>query len=296
MSRAREIVTALRGRMYRSGGLCFCPAHANTKTPALSVMDGREGRLLLHCYAGCAFSDIMDALRGLGLVEGQGSYSPPSQAELAANREAERQEARKRADQALRCWNEAGPISGTPAEVYLRDVRGITAPLPPTMRFHSAAWHGPTAQRLPAMVALVEGLDLPAVHRTYLAPRGTAKAEVEPNKMMLGTTAGGHVEVAQADGPMVVAEGIETARALASGLLARPATIWAALSTSGMSGLILPDNPGRLAVATDGDDAGNQAGKALAMKAKAQGWQVSLLPAPTGCDWADVLKLKRGAA
>lgn len=286
---AREIVTALRGRPGRSGG----PAHANTKTPALSVSEGRDGRLLLHCYAGCRFEDIMNALRGLGLVEDKGHYSPPSQAELAAIREAERQEARKRADQALRCWNEAQPIGNTPAEVYLREIRGITCALPPSLRFHSAAWHGPTAQRLPAMVALVEGLDLPAVHRTFLTPHGTAKAHVQPAKLMLGATAGGHVEVGKADGPLVVAEGIETALALASGLLARPATVWAALSTSG---LILPDKPGRLTVATDGDDAGTQAGKALAMKAKAKGWAVSLLPAPTGCDWADVLKSKRGAA
>ncbi|WP_134679575.1 DUF7146 domain-containing protein [Paracoccus ravus] len=293
---AREIVTALRGRPGRDGGLCFCPAHTNTKTPALSVSDGRDGRLLLHCHTGCRFEDIMVALRGLGLVEGKGSFSPPSQAELAAIREVERREAQKRADQALRCWNEAGLISGTPADVYLRECRGITAPLPVTLRFHSACWHGPTAQRLPAMVALVEGLGLPAVHRTYLTPHGSAKAQVEPKKMMLGTTAGGHVEVAKADGPLVVCEGIETGLALASGLLARPATIWAALSTSGMSGLLLPEIPGRLTVATDGDDAGTHAGKALAMKAKAKGWQVSLLPAPNGQDWADVLKSKRGAA
>ncbi|MTH77562.1 DUF7146 domain-containing protein [Paracoccus aestuariivivens] len=291
---AREIVTALRGRMYRSGGLCFCPAHANTKTPALSVMDGRDGRLLLHCYTGCAFEEIMDALRGLGLVEGKGSYSPPSQAELAAIREAEHQEARKRADQALRCWNEAGPINGTPAEVYLREIRGITAPLPSTLRFHSAAWHGPTAQRLPAMVALIEGLDLPAVHRTYLAPHGTAKAEVQPNKMMLGTTAGGHVEVAKADGPLVVAEGIETALALAFGLLARPATIWAALSTSGMSSLILPRQPHRLTIASDGDTAGREAAHKLAERAAALGWTVSMLPAPDGRDWNDILLMKGG--
>ncbi|WP_209021248.1 DUF7146 domain-containing protein [Paracoccus ravus] len=293
---AREIVTALRGRPGRNGGLCFCPSHTNTRTPALSVTDGRDGRLLVHCHAGCRFEDIMDALRGLGLVEGKGSYTAPSPAELAAIREAERQEAQKRADQALRCWNEAESISGTPAELYLRECRGITAPLPPTLRFHSAAWHGPTAQRLLAMVALVEGLGLPAVHRTYLTPHGTAKADVQPAKMMLGGTAGGHVEVAKADGPLVVCEGIETGLALASGLLARPATIWAALSTSGMSGLILPDAPGRLTVATDGDEAGTNAGKALAMKAKAKGWQVSLLPAPNGQDWADVLKSKRGAA
>ena len=294
--RAAEIVKALRGRPYRNGGLCFCPAHANTRTPALSVTDGRDGRLLLHCHAGCDFTSVLEALRGLGLVEGKGSYAPPSPAELAAIREAEKREIEKRAAQALTCWNEAQPIPGTPVEVYLRECRGITAPLPATLRFHPDCWHGPTARRLPAMVALVEGATMPAIHRTYLTPHGTAKAEVDPNKMMLGGCAGGHVEVATADGPLVVCEGIETGLALASGLLARPAMIWAALSTSGMSRLRLPDQPGRLTVATDGDEAGANAGKALAMRAKAKGWQVSILRAPEARDWADVLKSKGAVA
>ena len=58
--------------------------------------------------------------------------------------------------------------------------------------------------------------------------------------MMLGATAGGAVRVAGGDGPLVVAEGIETALSLASGLLSRPATVWACLSTAGMAGLRLP--------------------------------------------------------
>lgn len=294
--RATEIVKALRGRPYRSGGLCFCPAHANTRTPALSLTEGRDGRLLVHCHAGCSFSSVMEALRGLGLVEGKGSYSAPSSAELATIREAEKRETEKRAAMALSCWNEAQPIIGTPVEVYLRECRGITAPLPETLRFHPDCWHGPTARRLPVMVALVEGAGLPAIHRTYLTPRGTAKAEVTPSKMLLGSCAGGHVKVASAEGPLVVCEGLETALALASGLLSRPATIWAALSASGMAGLHLPDLPGRLTVGTDGDEAGANADKALAMRAKAKGWQVSLLPAPQGRDWADVLKSKGAAA
>jgi len=39
-----------------------CPAH-DDGSPSLSVGIGDEGRVLLHCHAGCTFEQIMDALR-----------------------------------------------------------------------------------------------------------------------------------------------------------------------------------------------------------------------------------------
>lgn len=294
--RAEAITQTLKGRWHGRYGLCHCPAHQNSRTPALSLSNASDGRLLAYCHAGCSFRDILDALRARGLAEAGGKYAPPSASELAAIQQAERQDAEKRSQRALNCWKETVPIEGTPAERYLREFRGITAALPSSLRFHPEAWHGPTARRLPAMVALIEGLELPAIHRTYLASDGAGKAQVEPNKMMLGGCAGGHVEIAKAEGPLVICEGIETGLALASGLLSCPATIWAALSTSGMTSLHLPEWVHRLTVATDGDAAGRQAGEALATRAKARGWQVSILPAPQGRDWADVLMPKRNAA
>jgi DNA primase len=80
------------------------------------------------------------------------------------------------------------------------------------------------------------------------------------------------------------------------GLLGAPATVWAALSTSGLRGLHLPTQPGRLTIAPDGDEAGRKAAHALAMRAHAVGWQVSLSPAPDGCDWNDILTRKAVAA
>ncbi len=104
------------------------------------------------------------------------------------------------------------------------------------------------------------------------------------------------MRLTEGPGRLVVAEGIETALSLASGLLRGPATIWAALSTSGMAGLRLPDLPGRLTIAPDGDAAGREAAHALAERAHALGWIVSLLPAPDGRDWNDVLCMKGGDA
>jgi hypothetical protein len=197
----------------------------------------------------------------------------------------------KRANQARDLWHNAQPIKGTVAETYLRG-RAITCPLPASLRFHPGAWHGATARHYPALVALVEGSDGFAVHRTYLQADGSGKAAIKPEKAMLGATAGGAVRLTVGPGPLVVAEGIETALSLACGFLRGPARIWAALSTSGIRGLRLPDKPGRLTIAPDGDEAGKAAAITLAERALALGWRVSLLPAPDGRDWNDILKGK----
>ena len=138
------------------------------------------------------------------------------------------------------------------------------------------------------LMAKVDGAARFAVHRTYLNPMG-GKAKVDPPKAMLGGCAGGAVRLSQASGPLVVCEGIETGLSLLCGLLRGHATVWAALSTSGLRGLNLPPYPGRLTIASDGDAPGNESAHALATKAHALGWQVSLLPAPEGRDWNDVL-------
>ncbi|OWU70505.1 DUF7146 domain-containing protein [Marinibacterium profundimaris] len=290
MTDARDLTLTLGGRWYRSYGTAPCPVcqpEGKKTQTALTLADGNSG-LLLNCKrAGCDFRDIL-AAAGVS----PGDYSPPDPATLAQRWAEEQVEAEKKERRALALWNEALPIGGTLAEVYLRQRRGITCALPDTLRFHPDCWH-PTAKRFPAMLAQVDGAKRFAMHRTYLRPDGSGKADVKPDKAMLGATAGGAVRLTEAQGQLVVAEGIETALSLACGLLRAPATIWAALSTSGIRGLHLPDRPGRLTIATDSDDegAGKEAGHALAETAHALGWQVSLLPAPEGRDWNDILTM-----
>ena len=143
----------------------------------------------------------------------------------------------------------------------------------------------------------IEGAEAFAVHRTYLDANGT-KADLSPNKAMLGACKGGAVRVSDGAGPLVITEGTETALSLASGLLDGPSKIWAALSTSGMQSLSLPALPHKMIIASDSDDngAGLRAAQALAQRASALGWDVSLLPAPQGQDWNDYLNMKGGAA
>ena len=269
-----QLTNELGGKWHQAYGVAPCPVcqpQRRRDQNALTV-NVKDGRLLLHCKkSGCAFLDIL-AAAGLR----SGIYTPPDAATFAQRKAEQKAKAEKRAAQAKRLWLEAQPIADTLAETYLRR-RGITAPLPATLRFHPECWHGPTARRMPAMVAAVQGAGLPAVHRTWLRADGLGKANIDPAKAMLGATAGGAVRLADGLVPLVVAEGIETALSLASGLLRTPATIWAALSTSGIRGMNLPPQPTRLTIAPDGDAPGHLAAHALAERAHGLGWNVSIL-------------------
>lgn len=244
----------------------------------------------MHCHKrGCTFAEIIAAV---GIPPEALRPDIEGQARFYAQRA---QDEARREGQARAVWRdaEAVPIRNTLAETYLRH-RGITCTLPDTLRYRPNGWH-PTARRYPMMVARVDGADRFGVQRTWLRTDGMGKADIDPPKAMLGTCAGGAVRLSEAVGPLVVAEGIETGLSLLSGLLRGPATVWAALSTSGIRGLHLPRLPGRLTIAADGDAPGRAAAIALASRAEALGWQVSLLQAPDGRDWNDVVAA-RGAA
>jgi len=48
-------------RLYGRGYRLRCPAH-NDKNPSLSISVGHDGRILLHCFTGCALEEICNAL------------------------------------------------------------------------------------------------------------------------------------------------------------------------------------------------------------------------------------------
>jgi len=48
-------------RQSGSGWSCRCPAH-DDRSPSLSINRGDDGRVLVHCHAGCRFTDITTAL------------------------------------------------------------------------------------------------------------------------------------------------------------------------------------------------------------------------------------------
>lgn len=85
---------------------------------------------------------------------------------------------------------------------------------------------------------------------------------------------------------MMVGEGIETCLAAmqATGMPA-----WAALSTSGLRALVLPDLVRDVIVLADGDDAGEAAAQDAALRWKREGRRVRIARPPHGFDFNDLL-------
>ncbi|HUT30839.1 MAG TPA: CHC2 zinc finger domain-containing protein [Sedimentisphaerales bacterium] len=62
MSNLQAVLSQLRCvRRNGSGYMALCPCHEDKK-PSLSVKNGRDGRILLKCFAGCAYEDIAERL------------------------------------------------------------------------------------------------------------------------------------------------------------------------------------------------------------------------------------------
>ncbi|WP_254473277.1 toprim domain-containing protein [Bartonella sp. B1098] len=279
------ITRALHGVWYGRYGLARCPAH-DDRLPSLSITNGLDGRLLLTCYAGCSFREIIQALRRIGLLGKQAFWDKAYDHTLSFSKQfcADFKRAKK-------IWKQSQPIKNTLAETYLR-MRGITCELFPYLRFHDKCPH-PLGMTLPALVALVKGAGSFAIHRTFLKANG-CKTDQKPAKAMLGSVMGGAVHLNQGNPKhLVICEGIETGLSLLSGLLSEPVNLWSSLSTSGMMRVNLPPIKGRLTIAMDGDDAGRKAGFTLANRAYSQGFEVFIMQAPKGTDFNDFLYYSR---
>lgn len=185
----------------------------------------------------------------------------------------------KKAQMAARWWAEARSCHGGDLVAAYLGGRGIAGAVReamlPALRFHPSVFWGVVEEpeRLPKGAQTVRlssgevGLLLPAmlaaprtpegrtggVHATYLRRDGTAKARLNPAKIMWGPQKGfgrpgGAMLAPEGDGPLIVGEGIETVASAATlhhhrtGIVPRMA---AALSLRALSGGWLADDRGR---------------------------------------------------
>ncbi len=278
---AETIALALNGRRAGSGYSACCPAHDDRK-PSLSINDGEDGRVLVKCFAGCSQEAVIDALKRLGLW-GTSAHLSASRPNLAPS-----VSERRNTERAERIWNEAVPISGSGGETYLRG-RGLQLPLTSTLRYHPALTHSP-GNIFPAMVARVtngvSGHPM-GIHRTFLCRDGSRKARVNPAKKMLGPCAGGAVQLAQPTDCLMIGEGIET---VLSAMQATGLPGWAALSTSGLRSLGLPDHVRNIIILADHDKAGLEAANDASVRWMSSGGkQVRIAKPPKGMDFNDLL-------
>lgn len=298
MSEARHITEALGGEWRGNSGLAPCPVcqiEARRDQRALSLSE-KGGRLLVHCHkSNCA---VLPELQRRGLIDGRGFAEAPKldPAEVKRRREEERKREAQRLKTCHALFAEGICCEGTPAQTYLEEARGIRGLRLPkmsrTLRFHPAAMHSPSGLTLPAMLAQIRGPNGEAlgIHRTYLKPDGSGKADVTPAKMMLGPSAGGAVRFGPDAQIIALAEGIETALSVSR---SSRLTVWACLSTSGLKGLILPPLPmaGVVVICADHDDAGLAAAEVTAARLEDEGRAVSIIhPSKPGTDFNDVLR------
>ncbi|MEI7608797.1 MAG: toprim domain-containing protein, partial [Rhodospirillaceae bacterium] len=196
-------------------------------------------------------------------------------------------------DIAKHLWQRSIPAEGTPVEHYLRS-RGYNCPIPSALRFFANGKHAESGLHLPMMVAgvmLHDGQNIVGVHRTFMAPSGTGKADVTPSKKSLGPVAGGAVWLSPQATTICVAEGIETAL---SCFQATGIACVAALSTGGMRKLLLPPLPlaSEVIIAADNDPPGIEAARATAQRWHLDGRRVRIATPPTpGTDFNDLLRL-----
>lgn len=284
---AYSITLQLGGTFTGGHGNAPCPIcqpERRADQNALSLTDAGD-KLLAYCFKGnCSFAEIAKAIN---LPRQAFTNDPPAQ-RVAEEKQIKQQ--KKARDKARSLWKSADPITGTLADTYLRG-RGITIPLPDGLRFLPDTYHAPSRKFVCAMIADVQPTG--GIHRTYFTERGQRLPKSA--KMMLGPCAGGAVRLSEGSGPLVVAEGIETALSVVQLLAERSPTVWAALSTSGIKGLHLPKTPGELILASDGDEPGLIAANTLAAHASIIGWNVFILKAPDGMDWNDVLRGRSAA-
>jgi putative DNA primase/helicase len=196
----------------------------------------------------------------------------------------------KRSAAAMAIWHASRTAEATPVDTYLRS-RGLKLPASADLRFHGALKH-PSGGVWPGMVALVThgrtGLPI-AVHRTFLARDGGGKATVDPAKMMLGPCRGGVVRLCEATDLLMVGEGIETCL---SAMQATGKPAWAALSTSGLRSLDLPNDIRDVIVLADGDEPGEAAAQQGARRWRREGRRVRIARPPKGADFNDLLSAR----
>jgi hypothetical protein len=224
MSSARDIARALADRSVkaRNGNyLVPCPAHTDD-SPSLSLCDGDRG-LMVHCFAGCSPRAVYAAIRRKGqkLAPGDTTRDP-----VKGSPEYER----RQHDKASYLWSRRRRITGTIAERYLREARGITCPLPATLAFlpplkreHSPAMIAAFAlldEPEPGMVAEPRTDGVGSVHLTLLKPDGSGKADTKSDKLIIGSPRGLPIILAPPNDllGMAVTEGIEDGLSVPTGL------------------------------------------------------------------------------
>jgi putative DNA primase/helicase len=208
-SSASIIAKALGGRKVGAGWMARCPAHLD-QDPSLSVREGANGKVLVHCHAGCKQERVISELRSLGLWDRAPKYSAPTRHGLKQSVVNQSAANRLRA-QVL--WQEAAPVVSTIAAQYLAS-RKINAAVindvdGDVLRFHPVCPYD--GSKRPCLLALMRDLftnEPRAIQRTALTRTGQ-----KISRMTLGPKTGAAIKLSSDENVamgLAVGEGLET--------------------------------------------------------------------------------------
>jgi len=288
------LAAALGGETYAGGRSALVPApghSAQDRSVSLRLVDGR---LLVHCFGGADWREVLDDLRDRGLIDadnrltgavsGQRSERPPAPEPSRAERIAA----------AAGLWAEgAGVKPGDPAGRYLarRGVAEVGAGLA-SLRAHGAAPAGVYRRGGPYRPALLAGVRDPdgaltAVEVAYLDHLGRRSLSARPPRKLVGALpAGSAVRLTPPAQEMLVAEGVFTALS-AMRRLALPG--WALLSTSNLRRWTPPAGVRRVLIAADRGADGERSAAILLAALRTNGVAAEVALPPTGYgDWNDL--------
>lgn len=293
---AAEVAEGLGGAI-RAGSqwLARCPVHAD-RTPSLALREGDNGRLLVHCHAGCDPRHLWAELLRRGLAGDNHRVQSPRQRYRPQPQVSPRtRPPAGMPPKVAAIWTRSAPLAGTIAERYLRK-RGCAVPADGDLRYLPPSVRMPW----PTMVALVTefatGTPM-SIHFTALTASGSGKAPIDRPKRLLAEhrKQGGVVRLTRDEevtAELGLGEGIETSLAVAMAL-GPPRPVWAAIDAGNLARLPVVSGIERLIIYADTDPSGTgqAAAHALAARWHQAGREVFIAqpPAPAGgkADWND---------
>ena len=219
---ADERKIRLRGGIERVGP---CPICGGTDRFAINIkkqvwncrgcQTGGDVIALVQHLDGVDFRTAVQTILGQAPTTACLRPSPVSDVRKLETEKYERKQHRK----AALLWEHRKPISGTPAETYLREARGYNGAIPPTLAFlpplrpeHHPALISAFAfadETEPGLLAAPRSVD--AIHLTLLQPDGRGKAAVEKNKLVVARPLGRPIVLAPPNDllGLAITEGIE---------------------------------------------------------------------------------------
>ncbi len=254
---------------------------------------GQFGNLLDVIRHTCGYTDFPDTI-----AEARRFLALPDPMPVKPNRRTRNADSLTAGREfARRLFTTSQGLANSPAETYLQG-RGIA--LQPdfgALRFHPRCFYDRTEDGRPvywpALVAAATDLSgtLCGVSRTYLAPDGSGKAPVDPQRRSKGDMLGHGVRFGAVGDVMAAGEGLETTLSLRVPMPTMP--VVAGTGSNHLAAMVLPPSLRTLLVIRDNDSGGDSATDALFWRCRAAGIEFVLIDPELNDLNADLMSLGR---